>query len=96
MVDGWTGKWFPEEDYSIYPKEKWCDYDYMAVWIMEQGYEVKTDYNWLISMIFDSYENEIGWYASYYSPENFDGTEIEAAQAFVMDSGGLKEFDYYV
>lgn len=30
MVDQWTGKWTEEKDYSVYPKEKWCDYDYMA------------------------------------------------------------------
>lgn len=36
MVD-WFGRWTEEKDYSQYPKEKWCDYDYMAVWIREQG-----------------------------------------------------------
>lgn len=33
IVDQWTGEWTEEKDYSTYPKEKWCDYDYMAAWI---------------------------------------------------------------
>ena len=41
MVDTW-GRWMEEKDYSTYPKEKWCDYDHMAVFIREQGYEEKT------------------------------------------------------
>ena len=45
MVDQWTGKWTEEKDYSTYPKEKWCDCDYMAVWIREQGYKPKTSIN---------------------------------------------------
>lgn len=24
------GQWIEEKDYNTYPKEKWCDYDYMA------------------------------------------------------------------
>ena len=36
MVD-WFGRWTEEKDYSQYPKEKWCDYDYMAAWIRKQG-----------------------------------------------------------
>lgn len=44
--------WVEETDYSAYPKEKWCDYDYMAVWIRQQGYEPKTSMENLIDMIF--------------------------------------------
>ena len=42
------------------------------------------------------YETEIGDHVSEYDTENgnFDGTYTEAAQAFVMASGGLVEFDY--
>lgn len=50
----------------------------------------------LISNIFCFYEIEIGDHVSEYDTENgnFDGTYAEAAQAFVMASGGLVEFDY--
>lgn len=90
------GRWTEEKDYSTYPKEKWCDYDYMAAWIREQGYEPKTDMENLITMILLHYECEIEDGESDYDTENgnFDGTYTEAAQAFVMDSGGLVEFDY--
>lgn len=95
MVDTY-GRWTEEKDYSTYPKEKWCDYDYMAAWIREQGYEPKTDMENLITMILLHYESEIEDGKSSYDTENgnFDGTYTEAAQAFVMDSGGLVEFDY--
>lgn len=55
MVDQWTGKWTEEKDYNIYPKEKWCDYDYMAAWIREQKYEPKTSMENLIEMILGYY-----------------------------------------
>lgn len=95
MVDTY-GRWTEEKDYSTYPKEKWCDYDYMAAWIREQGYEPKTDMENLITMILLHYKCEIEDGESDYDTENgnFDGTYTEAAQAFVMDSGGLVEFDY--
>lgn len=94
MVDTW-GNWTEEKDYSAYPKEKWCDYDYMAVWIREQGYEPKTSMENLITMILLHYECEIEGGESSYNIENgnFDGTYIEAAQVYVQDNG-LAEFDY--
>lgn len=52
MVDQWTGEWTEEKDYDTYPKEKWCDYDYMAAWIREQKYEPETSMKNLIEMIF--------------------------------------------
>lgn len=95
MVDTW-GRWAEEKDYSTYPKEKLCDYDCMAIWIREQGYEPETSMENLISNIFYFYEIEIGDHVSEYDTENgnFDGTYTEAVQAFVMASGGLVEFDY--
>lgn len=54
MVDTY-GRWTEEKDYSTYPKEKLCDYDYMAIWIREQGYKPKTDMENLISNIFCFY-----------------------------------------
>lgn len=80
MVD-WFGRWTEEKDYSQYPKEKWCDYDYMAAWIRKQGYESEIENH------VSDYDTENG---------NFDGTYAEAAQAYVMDSGGLSEFDFEV
>lgn len=41
MVDQWTGEWTEEKDYSKYPKEKWCDCDYIAAWNREQNYVIK-------------------------------------------------------
>lgn len=52
MVDQWTGEWTEEKDYSKYPKEKWCDCDYIAAWIREQKYEPETSMKNLIEMIF--------------------------------------------
>ncbi len=95
MVDTY-GRWTEEKDYSTYPKEKLCDYDYMAIWIREQGYTPETNMENLIANIFYFYEEEIGTYVSEYDTENgnFEGTYIEAVQAYVMDSDGLAEFDY--
>lgn len=90
------GQWFEEADYSKYPKEKWCDYDYMAAWIRDCGYEPKTSMKNLIDIIFCHYEDEIAWYVSEFDLDsgNFDGTYTEACQAFVEASGGLEMFDY--
>ena len=95
MVDQWTGKWTEEKDYSTYPKEKWCDYDYMAVWIREQKYEPKTSMENLITNIFLHYDCEIEEESSSYNTENgnFEGTYVEAVQTYVTDTG-LSEFDY--
>ena len=86
MVD-WFGQWYEEEDYSKYPKEKWCDYDHMAVWIREQGYNPKTDIEHLITMIFSHYDDEL--------EENDMEFTIEGCKEFVINSGGLSEFDYH-
>lgn len=94
MVDTW-GNWTEEKDYNTYPKEKWCDYDYMAAWIREQGYEPKTDMENLITMILLYYECEIEDGESDYDTENgkFDGTYIEAVQTYVQDNG-ISNFDF--
>lgn len=65
MVDTY-GRWTEEKDYSVYPKEKWCDYDYMTIWIREQGYTPETSMENLITMIFSYYEEEIGNHVSDY------------------------------
>lgn len=85
MVD-WFGRWREEDDYSKYPKDKWCDYDYMAVWIREQGYEPKITMNNLIDMIFLHYEGEC---------EEMDKEfSVADCMEYVMESGGIAMFDY--
>lgn len=89
------------KDYSKCPKEKWCDYDYMAVWIREQKYEPKTSMENLIEMIFGYYfENddvkEIGYFAikdERKYPDNLMIFVPDVAE-YVFASGGLSEFDY--
>ena len=63
MVDRY-GRWTEEQDYSKYPKEKQCDYDYMAVWIRKQEYEPKIPIDDLIANIFTFYEEEVGYHVS--------------------------------
>lgn len=87
MVD-WYGRWMPEPDYSTYPKVNWCDMDYMAAWIREEGYEVQTSLKNLITMIFLHFKNE--------QEENLDLEDnLENWKEFVLASGGLQEFDYW-
>lgn len=77
--------WIEETDYSTYPKEKWCDYDYMAVWIRAKGYEPETSMENLIDMIFAHYECELEETGEEYS--------IEGCQEYV-EACGIAEFDY--
>ena len=95
MIDT-CGIWIEEKDYSTYPEEKWCDYDYMAAWIKKQGYEPKTSMENLITIIFLHYAAEIEDSASDYDTRNgnFDGTYIEAIQAYVSENHRLEDFDY--
>lgn len=88
MVDRY-GRWTEEKDYSTYPKEKWCMYDYMANAICKTGYEIKTSMENLIDMIFLHADSDV---------EN--GVEIDMENSYdimewVNECGGLKEFDYY-
>lgn len=100
MVDMY-GKWTEEKDYSVYPKEKWCDMDYVAAWIRSVGYEPKTSMENLINMILAHYDND-EFYEDrmYYAVE--DNREypdnlmvfMPDIEAYVEDNGGLEEFDY--
>ena len=88
MVD-YYGRWTEESDYSTYPKEKWCMYDYMADAIRKSGYDVKTTMENLITMIFAHAECDIE-----------EGTEIDMESSYdimewVNECGGLREFDYW-
>ena len=97
MVNSY-GYWVEEADYTDFPVEKMCNYDHIAIWVREQGYEPKTSMENLITMIFLHFD----------SPDNFGeydkntglggyGEEftIEGCKEFVKDSGGFAEFDYY-
>ena len=92
MVDTY-GRWHEEKDYNAYPREKWCDYDYMAVWIREQKYNIETTMENLITMIFAHYESALED-EQYYNEDEYEFT-IDNCKEFVESCGGLKEFDYY-
>lgn len=96
MVDGWTGKWYPEEDYSKYPKEKWCDYDKLCNAIRNDGYDPKTDMENLITMCFLHFDNCLEFendcakdYLKMYDDYG------DACVEFIKEDGGWEEFDYY-
>ena len=101
MVDQLTSGWTEEKDYSTYTKEKWCDCDYMAVWMREQKYEPKTSMKNLIEMIFGCYfedddVKERGYFAikdERKYPDNLMIFVPDVAE-YVFASGGLSEFDY--
>lgn len=97
MVDMY-GKWIEEKDYSVYPKEKWCDMDYMADWIRSIGYEPKTSMENLINMIFVYYDYELEdsdrkFYTDITKSENGSMISIEDISCYVEENGGLEEFD---
>jgi hypothetical protein len=96
MVD-YYGRWTPEEDYTNYPKEKWCDMDRIAAWVIEKGYKPKTSLQNLVEMIilsFDCADN----YGEFDKETGFGGYgeefTIEECKRYVEDSGGFAEFDY--
>lgn len=92
MVD-YYGRWHEEKDYNNYPKEKWCDYDYMAVWIREKRYKIETTMENLITMIFAHYEAALED-EQYYNEGEYKFT-LDGCKEYVEESGGLEWFDYY-
>lgn len=94
MVDG--NGWHEEEDYVAYPKEKWCDMDYMAAYIKEEGYKPVTTMENLVLMIIAHFEDETDDDNSEFLPRLDKDwmINIERVRAFVEASGGIKEFDY--
>lgn len=99
MVDCY-GKWTAEKDYNAYPKNKWCDYDYVANWIAELGYKSKTTIENLVEMILSYYDgylidNNVEFYTEIKKSENDCMISIKDVGCFVEENGGLKEFDYY-
>lgn len=99
MVDLY-GRWTEERDYNIYPKNKWCDMDYMANWIRNVGYEPKTSMGNLIEMVLAYYDLELEdsdreFYTDITESENGLIVSIEDISCYVEENGGLIEFDYY-
>ena len=93
--------WIEEENYNKYPKEEWCDMDYMAVWIRSKGYNPKTTMENLILMIFGYYYDddnvkENGYFAIQDEREYPDNlmVNIPDVEAYIEASGGLQEFDF--
>ena len=93
MVDSFTGQWYEEPDYSTYPESELCDYDRMAIWIRSQNYEPLTSMDNLITMMFIHFDSCDNLYEGGDYGEEFT---IEGCQRYVLDSGGIAEFDYYV
>ena len=96
MVDAY-GRWYEEEDYSTYPKEKWCDMDRVANYIREQGYTPKTSMENLIENIIAYFESEVEE-DDMFSPAYGEDLNIHVPylSAFVVASGGFREFDFKV
>ena len=82
------GQWTEEKDYTNFPKGKMCDYDEMAIFIRQSGYEVKTNMENLINIIFAHFENEMEETDDLYF-------SIDNVKEFIIASGGIKEFDYF-
>lgn len=98
MVD-FYGRWIEEKDYGTYPKEKWCDMDYVAAWIRNIGYQPKTSMENLIDMIFAHYDIYLRdtnrkFYTDIKESENGMMVSIEDISCYVEENGGLKDFDY--
>ena len=96
-----NNKWVAEENYKLYPKEKWCDYDYVAAWVKDLGYKSKTSIENLVEMILAHYnvyltDEGIDFFIEEKKEsENGLMISVEDVSCFVEASGGLNEFDYY-
>lgn len=99
MVD-YNGNWTAEVDYKMFPKEKWCDCDYVAAWIKDLDYEPKTSIENLVNMILLHYtaylfDNDLDFYTDIKESENETMVSVKDVSCFVEENGGLSEFDYY-
>ena len=97
MVDQWTGKWYPEDDYNAYPKEKWCDLDSVCVAIRNDGYIPKTDMENLIWMCIGHYDSSLECDDEFATELDKDDTLDygQKIREMVNSDGGWREFDYY-
>lgn len=107
MVDGFNC-WTVEKNYDTYPKEKWCDMDRVADYIIKQNYSPKTDIENLSIMLVlhlgvnaetQEYAEDPCFVPIYkevpYKDSIIEIIDIENLHEFVQASGGLEEFDYY-
>ena len=96
MVNTWTGEWIEEEDYSKYPKEKWCLMDYMADLIRNKLHYVpkETTMEQLILRILDAYQDEDEDAYSDLLISVWRAESNEAIHAFIVETNALEEFDY--
>lgn len=90
MVDKF-GRWTPE-DYSVYPKSKWCDMDYAASYIQSSGYTVNGDLGTYIALLLDRFFEDPDYLPKTKANKMIN---IPALQEYVEASGGLKEFEIY-
>lgn len=94
MIDNY-GRWTPEEDYSTYPREKWCDMDRVAAWIQQQEYTPQTSLENLTMICILHYEGETEENETFGSMYNkYGNIDVSNLADFVYASGGLREFDY--
>lgn len=93
------GQWEANENYKTYPKEEWCDLDYVAAWIMQQEYKPKAPITRLTEIIVGHYDfaiKESGYFAiedTRKYPDNLM-INISDVEEYIRNSGGLEEFDY--
>lgn len=90
------GAWVVEDNYLVFPKEDWCDMDYVADYIIKQKYTPKTSMENLILNLISNFEIETEDSSSEFFPTYNDDLMInmEGIQNYAEASGGLKEFDY--
>ena len=99
MID-YNGNWKAEQNYNEYPENKWCDFDYIANWIIGTGYKPVTTIENLVEMVwvfYDAYlmDESVEFYTDITKSENNPMISIIDVSCFVDENGGLKEFDYY-
>ena len=85
MVDTY-GKWTYEPNTA---ENKKCDCDRIADWIISTGYQIETNIEYLTEIII-SYADD--WYNTEYGDWDFN---VDDVIEYVIDSGGLAEFDFY-
>ena len=93
------GVWTAEEDYSVYPKAKWCDCDYVAAWIKDLGYKSQTTIENLVGKILLHYNSyldysDLSFYTDMEVSENHPMISVKDVLSYVAENGGLEEFDY--
>ena len=91
MINTRTGVWTPEPDYSNFPEDQMCDYDYVARFILESGYQPQTSLENLVFMVVVNYDADM-----HCEPKLADNLMIntETLALYIEIEGGLSEFDY--